>query len=146
MSTTDTKAMDLLDIGAKEDQWCREREEGANQITDSDIVQKFVRVEYPHLSEAEQKLCCERELAKEHDQSIAYAIRNFADRRDEYFEGYDFVDYPDLQQQSLGFLIYGNGGLHRYYVRANGTICFSAHHSSPEAQARAQQEGFELFE
>lgn len=112
-----------------------------NLITDSDVVQKFVLVEWPHLSEEKQKLRCEQELADVHQQSIGYAIRNFATARAKFIRD----DDPEIMRQSLGFIIYGNGGVHRYYVRANGEVCFSTHHSSEKGQERAVGQGFGLF-
>jgi len=114
-------------------------------ITDPDVVQKFVRVEYHHLNEEQQKLRCEKELAAGHHQSIGYAIRNFARVREEFLEGDDPEQYPEIMRKSLGFLIHGSGGVHRYYVRATGEVCFSAHHSTEEGRALAQREGFGLF-
>lgn len=45
---------------------------------------------------------------------------------------------------TTGITIYGAGGWHRYFVRGNGEVQFSAYHSHPEGQARALEAGFTL--
>jgi hypothetical protein len=116
-------------------------------ITGSDVVQKFVRVEYRSLNEEQQKLRCEKELADDHPNSIGYAIRNFTRLRDLHIgDEAELSEYPELARMSVGLHIYGSGGWHRYYVRATGEVCFSAHHSTEEAQSLAQRAGFGLFQ
>ena len=117
-----------------------------NLITDPDIIEKYVRVEWPHLTEEQHEWRCKGERGSNHPQSICYAIDNFASRRDAFVGNDDPEKYPEIMRQSLGFTIHGNGGLHRYYVRANGEICLSKRHSYADGRALAENQGFGMFD
>jgi len=56
------------------------------------------------------------------------------------------LDDEDKENPPLIGSIYGNGGVHRYMIRANGDILYSAFHSSvdPENIDRARELGFEI--
>ena len=56
--------------------------------------------------------------------------------------------YEDYDDNYVIDTIYGNGGVHRYPVRLNGNIAFSAMHAnypSEEHIEKARQQGFEIF-
>jgi hypothetical protein len=118
-----------------------------NKITDPDIVQKYVRVEWRHLDEEAQRKRCELELADEHVNSLGHAIRTFEEKAAEYIEYERSEGETDehIMRQSLGFHIYGNGGWNRYYVRANGDICISESHADEAGLLRAIDHGFDLW-
>ena len=42
------------------------------------------------------------------------------------------------------YIVYGLGGMHRYYVREGGSIRFSERHSLPKYIEQAKKEGFEV--
>jgi len=115
-------------------------------ITDPDLPQKFAAVE-GYSAEA-----LERELASTHANSLGHAIREYDRQRDEYIQ-FDLNMGETLEtinlSASLGFVIYGDGGWNRYYVRVSGEVCFSKHHAAwpkDESIADAQAAGFDLFE
>lgn len=56
------------------------------------------------------------------------------------------LDDEDRRHPPILDSIYGNGGVHRYMIRANGDILYSAFHSSvdPENIDRAKELGFEI--
>ena len=48
-------------------------------------------------------------------------------------------------RMTLGATIYGLGGVHRYFVRANGIVAFSAAQSNEKGIALARAAGFDIF-
>ncbi len=40
--------------------------------------------------------------------------------------------------------VYGDGGINRWYVRADGSTWFSRSHASPSGLLRAQEKGFQI--
>lgn len=47
--------------------------------------------------------------------------------------------------QTTGVIIYGKAGFHRYFVKYNGSVCFSAFHSQYHNTKNAEALGFEIF-
>src|SRR5512143_1299721 len=48
---------------------------------------------------------------------------------------------PDTEARRT---VYGDGGIDRWYVYANGSVSFSRFHSSPPTLLRAQEKGFSI--
>ena len=46
---------------------------------------------------------------------------------------------------TMSYIIYGSGGYHRYSVRPNGDVRFSAGHALKEKTQQAKDLGFEVF-
>lgn len=109
-----------------------------------DLFERWVAVEYANLSPEKQTARVQTEYADKHENSLAYAVYNFDAVLSDYLAGL-FDDEEPNMNRILGTVIYGNGGLNRYYVYATGEVVFSVHHSSEESQARAKAQGFNLF-
>ena len=70
------------------------------------------------------------------DHALAEYRRILADPDElrEYRETFTIVGGP----------IYGHGGMHRYYLRIDGHLYFSARHASPRATRNAECLGFRI--
>lgn len=81
-----------------------------------------------------------------HSTSIAIAIEKFSEKRDSYLEFEKEMGEETVNMnQSIGLIIYGLGGSHRYYVLASGEVVFSSHHASDEACIAAEIAGFTIW-
>ena len=70
------------------------------------------------------------------DHVTAHVIKVRANAHHDDFANNDIVP---------GTSIYGNAGFHRYYVRFNGDVVFSAFHAQEKRTAQAEMLGFEIF-
>jgi hypothetical protein len=55
-----------------------------------------------------------------------------------------WCEYHPIEDRPIatGVTIYGLGGWHRYFVRGNGDVEFSASHAQPAGRERARAVGF----
>lgn len=53
--------------------------------------------------------------------------------------------YEVEDNRPIGAIIYGTYGMNRWYVRLDGEVVFSAHHSNKETQDRVEALGFSIF-
>lgn len=107
------------------------------------FTKAFLELEWGYLSLKEQRELIERALKDTGPYSIGNAMRKFEDLRKRYLQ--DAADKPPDMNASLHLIIYGNGGLHRFYVLASGSVAFSKRHG-PEKVEKARKLGFEIFE
>jgi len=87
--------------------------------------------------------------ARGSEYSYAFALSHWKKRRvklDELFRSDpDEAAYEVEENRTIGAVIYGTGGMNRWYVRLDGEVVFSVRHSSEKMCEHAERLGFELF-
>lgn len=98
-------------------------------ITDPDWIDKIYQVEgkaWLHMQELAQKRG-----------DLSYTV----------FGAWDKWLSPDRDPEYFSYVIYGDGGVHRYFVRSDGHIAFSRRHSYPVGKNYreiAERVGFDI--
>ena len=74
-------------------------------------------------------------------QSLAVSVAEYRRLRAEHSVSYLRAEFGNL---TCGEAIYGCGGVHRYYLKIDGYIYFSAHHAGSKAIRDAEALGFRI--
>ena len=87
--------------------------------------------------------------ARGSEYTFAFALSHWKKRRvklDELFRSDpDEAAYEVRENRTIGAIIYGTGGMNRWYVRLDGEVVFSALHSNKGTQDRVEALGFSIF-
>lgn len=107
-------------------------------IDDPDLHIKMARVDEPNRVETTAAFFAE----KTGEWSLKGAREEYEKLRQRIIAEKDPLEKAHMMaHQSTGIIIYGSGGWHRYYVRSDGNVVFSAGHG-PRGVERAKAEGF----
>lgn len=107
---------------------------GFVKVTDSDAVEKMSQLEGPGWTKLQTGKHGEEEYG------FSYALQRWRDLMSEPFD----PEWDLLTDIVSGCTIYGNGGVHRYYVNRAGEILFSSFHSNAEFVKKAKSFGFKI--
>lgn len=105
------------------------------KITDDDIRQKIAEVEGAAWLEHDAQIA-EDGGRRVQDNSVAHALRTYTERRS--------LEQEKQEDTIYGAVIYGLGGLCRYYVLNSGEVVFSGHHGRSYLK-EAEEAGFRIW-
>jgi hypothetical protein len=103
------------------------------KITDPDAMEKIAQLEGPGWINLQS--------GKWGDEELGF---NYALKRWQEIVAETDPEWDAPEDIASGCTIYGNGGVHRYYVNRAGDLLFSKHHSNAQFVEKARALGFKI--